>query len=143
MSALPKLIKDYNYYINLPWEFEFEKAEDGGYYSRVKNIPCHSYGENLQEATANIQEALELYIESSLEDNLPIDEPINMNDCTGKLNIRTKKSIHLKLLKTAQRENVSVSPVVFLLNQIYLVVVIIHVIVIVFYVAVYINHVDA
>ncbi len=34
------------------------------------------------------------------------------DDCTGVLNVRTKKSTHLKLIKIAEKENVSVSHLV-------------------------------
>ncbi|HBG48758.1 MAG TPA: toxin-antitoxin system HicB family antitoxin [Cyanobacteria bacterium UBA9971] len=101
--------KDKNYYLNLNWEFEFEKAPEGGFYARVKELPCHSYGISLEEAAKNIKEAFEDYIETSIEENLPINEPFSDENISGKLNIRTKKSIHLKLLKKAKEENVSVS----------------------------------
>jgi len=104
--------KDLNYFLNLPWEFEVEKAPDGGYYSRVKGLPCHSYGENLKEAAENINEALELYIEGSLEENLPIIEPDYLKKCTGRLSIRISKSLHCKLAKIADEEDVSISHLV-------------------------------
>lgn len=101
--------KDFNYYINLPWDFEFEKAPEGGYYARVKDLPCHSYGESLAEAAENIKEALEIYIEGSIEENLPISEPLTDEDCNGRLSIRVSKSLHCKLAKLAKDEDVSVS----------------------------------
>ncbi len=99
--------KDKNYYLSLPWEFEFEKCPEGGYYARVKGISCYSHGDNLEHAAKQIQQALETYIEGCLEENIPIDEPFSK--ASGKLNIRTKKTVHLKLLKLAKEENVSVS----------------------------------
>ena len=101
--------KDLNYFLNLPWDFEAEKASEGGYYSRVKGIPCHSYGDTLEEAILNIKEALELYIEGSLEEDLPIIEPETIEKCTGRLSIRTTKSMHCKLVKISEEEGVSVS----------------------------------
>ena len=100
--------KDKNYYLNLAWDFEFNKAPDGGYYAKVKDLMCHSYGNNLEEAAKNIKEALEDYIETSIEENLPIKEP-SLENVSGKLNIRTKKSIHLRLLQLSKEENVSIS----------------------------------
>ena len=72
--------KDLNYYMALPWVFEFEKSPSGGYYARVKNISCYSYGDNMLKATENIREALECYIESCLLDNEFIPEATNIND---------------------------------------------------------------
>ena len=103
-----KTNKDYEYYIDLPWHFEFEKSSEG-YYSRVKNLPCHSHGMTLEEASENIQEALEEYIKTSLQENLPIDEPITDESCNGRLSFRTTKSMHCKLVNIAKEEDVSVS----------------------------------
>lgn len=43
----------------------FEREDDGGYHAFVPALKgCHSQGNDLAEATANIQEAMELYVES-------------------------------------------------------------------------------
>ena len=102
-------IKDLNYYLTLPWNFEFEKAVKDGYYVRVKGLSCHSYGETLAEAAENIKEALECHIESCLEDGDIVPEPEHFEKCTGRLSIRTSKSMHCKLEKIAKEEDVSVS----------------------------------
>lgn len=99
--------KDKKYYLNLPWEFEFEKCPEGGYYARVKGIKCYSHGDDLEHAARQIKEALETYIEGCLEEGIAIDEPFG--EASGKLNIRTKKTVHLKLLKISKEEGVSVS----------------------------------
>lgn len=103
--------KNFEYYTNLPWEFIFDKAEEGGYNARVEGLSCFSWGETLKEAADNIQEALEIYIKDSLEENFPIPEP-TIEDVSGKINIRTKKSTHLKLIKISKNEGVSVSHLV-------------------------------
>jgi predicted RNase H-like HicB family nuclease len=42
-----------------------EREEDGGYHAFIPALPgCHSQGDNLEEATNNIREAMEAYIES-------------------------------------------------------------------------------
>jgi predicted RNase H-like HicB family nuclease len=47
-----------------------EPSEEGGYTAYVPSLPgCISEGENAQEALANIQEAIELYLEP-VEDDL-------------------------------------------------------------------------
>ncbi len=110
MTKKNKNLKSLEYYLNLPWEFEFDTCheKEGGYYARVKGISCYSHGDTLEEAEKNIREAIEVHIEGMLEEGyepIPLDE----RQCTGRLNIRTKKSTHLKLLKKAKEENVSVS----------------------------------
>lgn len=104
--------KDLNYYLNLPWEFEFDKAPEGGYYAKVKGISCYSHGDNLEHAAKQIEEALETYIEGCLEENIPIAEPIAEEDCSGRISIRISKSLHCKLAKLARDEDVSVSHLV-------------------------------
>ena len=43
----------------------FEQAEDGGYVGYVPLLPgCHSQGETLEEVESNIQEAIEVYLDS-------------------------------------------------------------------------------
>lgn len=104
--------KNLEYYLSLPWHFEFEKAPDGGYYALVKGISCYSHGDNLEHAAEQIKEALETYIEGCLENNISIHEPISEADCNGRISIRVSKSLHCKLAKIAQDENVSVSHLV-------------------------------
>lgn len=101
--------KDLKYYLNLPWQFEFTKHPDGKYSARVIGLSCYSGGDTLEEATKEIQEALEFYIESCLEDNMTIIEPQAITNANGRISFRTSKTTHLKLLKLAQEEDVSVS----------------------------------
>lgn len=49
--------------------------ESGGYVAFVPALPgCHSQGDSLEEATANIKEAIELYLESLEDDNIAIPQ---------------------------------------------------------------------
>lgn len=50
-----------------------EKEEDGGYHAFCPILKgCHSQGDTFEEAIYNITEAIELYLESLMADNLPI-----------------------------------------------------------------------
>ena len=50
-----------------------EKDEDGGYAVTVPSLPgCISQGNTKKEAIENIKEAIELHVESLVEDGLPI-----------------------------------------------------------------------
>lgn len=49
--------------------------EDGGYTVEVPSLPgCVSEGDTLEEALANIKEAIEMYIEILEEDGRPVPE---------------------------------------------------------------------
>jgi predicted RNase H-like HicB family nuclease len=55
----------YNYTVIL------EKEEDGGYHVFCPSLKgCHSQGESYEAAIENITEAIQLYIESLIADNL-------------------------------------------------------------------------
>jgi predicted RNase H-like HicB family nuclease len=51
----------------------FEKEEEGGYHVFCPTLPgCHTQSETIDEGTRNIREAIQLYIESLIEDGMPI-----------------------------------------------------------------------
>ena len=53
----------------------FERAEEGGYHVFCPILHgCHSQSETIEEGVANIREAIKLYIETLVEDGLPIPE---------------------------------------------------------------------
>lgn len=55
--------------------FHFAEDESGAYFASVPDLDgCFSEGQTLDEAFANIQEALELYVEASLEDGYEVPE---------------------------------------------------------------------
>jgi antitoxin HicB len=50
---------------NLTFSVIYEEAPEGGYAAFVPSLPgCHTQGETIEEAEKNIQEAIELYLES-------------------------------------------------------------------------------
>lgn len=52
---------------------------EGGYTVFVPSLEgCITYGKDLDEAKSNAKEAIELYIESLKEDNLPIPKDENL-----------------------------------------------------------------
>ena len=51
----------------------FEKEEEGGYHVFCPTLPgCHTQSETVEAGVANIREAIGLYLESLVEDCLPI-----------------------------------------------------------------------
>lgn len=50
-----------------------EREQNGGYHDRCSVLKgCHSQGDSFEEASANVSEAIELYIESLKADQEPI-----------------------------------------------------------------------
>ncbi len=53
----------------------FEREDEGGYHVFCSTLPgCHTQSETVEEGTSNIREAIQLYIESLIEDGLPVPE---------------------------------------------------------------------
>ncbi len=55
--------------------FRLEEAEEGGFVATVPELEgCISDGDTLDEAVANIEAAMALYVSASLELGLPVPE---------------------------------------------------------------------
>ena len=51
----------------------FEKEAEGGYHVFCSTLPgCHTQSETIDEGVTNIREAIALYVESRIEDGLPV-----------------------------------------------------------------------
>jgi len=51
----------------------FEKEAEGGYHIFCPALPgCHTQNETIDEGTRNIREAIQLYIDTLVEDGLPV-----------------------------------------------------------------------
>ncbi len=49
------------------------EPDEGGFHVYVPSLPgCHSFGSTLEQARANIVEAIELHIEGLVENRLPV-----------------------------------------------------------------------
>ncbi len=59
---------------DLEIELVFAPQDEGGYHVYAPDLPgLHTQGDTLDEATANAQEALELYVEGLREDGGSLD----------------------------------------------------------------------
>jgi antitoxin HicB len=68
-----------------------------------------SQGETAEEALASIREAIQLWIETALEDGYEIPEPRAEAKYSGKFVVRVPRSLHRELVQTAEREGVSLN----------------------------------
>jgi len=99
-----------DYYLNLPYTIELQQFPDEGWSVRVKELPgCMSQGDTAEEALTMIQEAMLLWLEVALEDDLPIPEPRPIEDYSGKFVVRVPRSLHRDLVESANREGVSLN----------------------------------
>lgn len=105
--------KTIEYYKSLPYNFIIQRVNDESgnyYYGRVMELDgCQSTGETFDEAYESLQEAMEGYIETKIENGFDVPEPISMEDFSGKFNLRIPKSLHFRLTMEAKKEGVSLN----------------------------------
>ena len=101
--------KDINYYINLPYTILLKRYTDGGYFVEVKELPgCMTEADSKEEALAMIDDAMRGWIEIAIQDSRNIPEPVE-ESFSGKILLRTPKSLHKALLNKAKNEGVSLN----------------------------------
>lgn len=80
------------------------------YYATVLEFDgCQSHGSTYAEAFANIQEAMEMWIDAKLDGGFPIPAPFNSDKFSGKFVVRLPKSLHARLAIEAEKEGVSLN----------------------------------
>lgn len=101
---------DVDYYMNLPYKILIQKDVSGGFFAKVEELEgCMTQGESYEEVSRNIREAMELWFEASIEQNMEIPKPEMEADYSGKFMLRLPKSLHKKLAENAKKENVSLN----------------------------------
>lgn len=74
------MIKDLQYYLDLPYTIEIiPDKEDGGWFVQIKELEgCMTQADTWDEILPMIQEAKELWLEVALEHHAPIPEPVGI-----------------------------------------------------------------
>jgi len=102
--------KNLEYYMELPYTIEMHQNPEDGWFVRVKELRgCMSHGDTVEEAATMIREAMELWLEVSLDRGLPIPEPRPKDDYSGKFVVRVPRSLHRDLVQAAEEEGVSLN----------------------------------
>ena len=105
--------KTAEYYKNLPYNFIIQHINDESgsfYYGKILELDgCQSTGDSYKEVWEDLQEAMEGYIETKLENGFDIPEPIQTENYSGKFVVRLPKSLHFKLAMEAEKEGVSLN----------------------------------
>lgn len=113
-----KIEKDINYYMNLPFTTVLKRYPDRGYFAEVKELPgCMTEADSKEEALAMIDDAMRGWIEIAIQDGKSIPEPVEEN-YSGRILLRTPKSLHKILLDKAKNEGVSLNQyLVYILSK--------------------------
>ena len=105
--------KTVEYYKNLPYNFIIQRINDergNYYYGKILELDgCQSTGDSYKEVWENLQEAMEGYIETKLENGFDVPEPVQTENYSGKFVVRLPKSLHFKLAMEAEKEGVSLN----------------------------------
>jgi len=105
-----ELKKDLNYYMSLKYKVQFIESESGGYFAEIPDLPgCMTHAETFEELPSMIEDAKKAWIETRLEKGLPVPEPSEEEEYSGKFVVRMLKSLHAKLAEQAKKEGVSLN----------------------------------
>jgi predicted RNase H-like HicB family nuclease len=100
-------------YLGLPYHIVIRHIDDesGSYYfATVQEFDgCMSHGDTYAEAFENIQEAMEGWIETKLENGLSVPKPVDESQYSGKFVLRVPKTLHALLVMEAEKEGVSLN----------------------------------
>lgn len=110
--------KPLEHYLTLPYKIELHPEQEGGFTALHPELPgCMTQGETAEEALQMLQEAKELWLETSLEMGLHIPEPAAQT-YSGKFVVRVAPALHRKLSEGAEAEGISLNQyVVALLSE--------------------------
>lgn len=91
----------------------FYSKEDEGFIAVVPDLPgCSAFGESEEMAIKEIKTAMELWLETARKEGRKIPQPKPEAEYSGKMLIRTPKSLHKTLIEKAKEEGVSLNQLV-------------------------------
>lgn len=71
--------KTFEYYMSLPYTIELTPDEDGVWFAAIALLKgCMTQGESREDALLMLDEAKELWLETALEEGIPIPEPVGV-----------------------------------------------------------------
>ena len=95
-----------------PYTRAVERGEDGVFTAWILEMPgCIAEGDTADEALANVDGALRLYVESMLEDGQRIPEPFRDQRYSGRLQLRLTPALHRRAALYAEQQGVSLNRV--------------------------------
>ena len=107
--------KERNYKIELT---KLTDEDGGGFLATVPALPgCMSDGETLEEALANVKDAIKCWIETAEEigRKIPKEEWYRSeDDYSGKLSLRIPKSLHKQVSDIANKEGCSINQLIMM-----------------------------
>lgn len=102
--------KNLDYYWSLTYPYELIRDEGGSFVaSHPQLIGCIAMGETADEAVAALDLARRVWLEVRYEESLPIPEPVDEDEYSGKVLLRMPPALHATLAKIAQQQDASLN----------------------------------
>jgi predicted RNase H-like HicB family nuclease len=97
----------------------FYSDEDKGFIATSPDLPgCSAFGETEEEALKEIRTAQELWIETARKEKRHIPKPSTETGYSGRILLRTPKTLHQSLMEKAKAEGVSLNQfILYLLSR--------------------------
>ncbi|MCD8130791.1 MAG: toxin-antitoxin system HicB family antitoxin [Lachnospiraceae bacterium] len=103
-------VKDY---MKLPYTRIVQEIHDESghyFYGKILELDgCQSTGDTLDDLYESLNEAMEGYLETKIENHLNIPLPSTADGYSGKFVVRLPKSLHQRLVIEADREGISLN----------------------------------
>jgi antitoxin HicB len=106
---MPKTVEEY---LSLPYTIVLRRdIEDEIFVARIEELPgCSAHGETEVEALSNLRDNMQLWIADAIESGDAVPEPVEEIELpSGKWLQRVPRSLHLKLIRLAKAEGVSLN----------------------------------
>ena len=105
--------KSLDYYFSLSYPYELIRDEDGTFVaSHPDLIGCLAQGETADEAVRALDAARRAWLEVRFADGLPIPEPLDDEDYSGKILLRIPPPLHAALARMAQQQDASLNQLI-------------------------------
>lgn len=90
-----------------------KNIEEGGYLAYISQLNCWGDGDTAEEAYAEVIEVANDILEMAKDDGVKIPAPQNKiieeGKCSGRISLRTTKSLHAQLIRRAEKEGCSLN----------------------------------
>ncbi|MBI4411371.1 MAG: type II toxin-antitoxin system HicB family antitoxin [Deltaproteobacteria bacterium] len=98
----------HKYKVNITWD-----PDDKIYVAEVPELDgCMSHGKTEFEALKNVEKAIDGWIHTAKEFNMPIPEPLPAKKFSGSFNVRIPRDIHRGLVLKATENKISLNHLV-------------------------------
>lgn len=109
-----------NDYMKKKYKFELiEDTDEGGYGISFPDLPgCVSFGETIEDAIKNGEDARREWFYAMLEEGKKMPEPFSAEEYSGQFRLRMPKSLHKHLAERSKEEGISMNQYcIYILSQ--------------------------